>query len=280
MHGFGTLAPDGWAITLTSGQTDSGNDFGNFQLINKTGSKYVDDEGDGSISGDSKYTGGWTISIYKDDGDNTLDAGDTVTSVVTDATGNYAFNDLGPGTYFVCEATASDWIQTFPNTVAGEVINTCDNIAGNAEFGYKFTAASGVDQTLNDFGNFQLINKTGSKYVDDEGDGSISGDSKYTGGWTINIYKDDGDNTLDAGDTVTSVVTDAHRQLRLQRPGSGHLLRVRGDRLRLDPDLPEHGGWRGDRHLRQHRRQCRVRLQVHGQPRAWTRPSTTSATSS
>ena len=219
--GSGTLGADGWAITLMSGQTDLGNDFGNFQLLDKTGSKYVDDEGDGSITGDSKYTGGWTINIYRDDGDNTLDLGDTVTSTVTDGSGNYAFNNLGPGTYFVCEATVSDWIQTFPNTVGGEVIDTCDNIAGNAEFGYTFTAASGSDQTLNDFGNFQLLDKTGSKYVDDEGDGSITGDSKYTGGWTINIYRDDGDNTLDLGDTVTSTVTDGSGNYAFNNLGPG-----------------------------------------------------------
>ena len=110
------------------------------------------------------------------------------------AGGDYSFNNLGPGTYFVCEATATDWVQTFPNTVGGEVIDTCDNVAGNAEFGYLFTASSGTDNTLNDFGNFQLIDKTGSKYVDDEGDGSISGDSKYTaaGGWTVRLYRDNG----------------------------------------------------------------------------------------
>ena len=192
--GSGTLGADGWAITLMSGQTDLGNDFGNFQLLDKTGSKYVDDEGDGSITGDSKYTGGWTINIYRDDGDNTLDLGDTVTSTVTDGSGNYAFNNLGPGTYFVCEATVSDWIQTFPNTVGGEVIDTCDNIAGNAEFGYTFTAASGSDQTLNDFGNFQLLDKGGFKFQDNDTDGifepapSPQNDTKLSG-WTIELWK-------------------------------------------------------------------------------------------
>ncbi len=192
--GSSTLGQDGWAITLTSGQTDSGNDFGNFQLIDKSGSKYVDDEGDGSIAGDSKYTASWTIRIYKDDGDNALDAGDTVTSTTTNGSGNYAFNNLGPGTYFVCEATASDWIQTFPKTVAGEVIDTCDNIAGNAEFGYKFTASSGEDQTLNDFGNFQLIDKSGFKFNDNDADGAfeplpnLQNDTKLTG-WTVELWK-------------------------------------------------------------------------------------------
>jgi hypothetical protein len=192
--GSSTLGPDGWAITLTSGQSDVGNDFGNFQLLDKSGSKYVDDEGDGSISGDSKYTGGWTINLYEDDGDNALDAGDTVTSTVTDAGGDYEFDDLGPGTYFVCEATDADWVQTFPNAVGGEVIDTCDNIAGNAEFGYTFTAASGSDQTLNDFGNFQLLDKSGFKFHDNDTDGifepapSPQNDTKLSG-WTIELWK-------------------------------------------------------------------------------------------
>ncbi len=105
-----------------------------------------------------------------------------------------AFNNLGPGTYFVCEATAADWIQTFPNTVAGEVIDTCDNVAGNAEFGYKFTASSGTNETLNDFGNFQLIDKSGFKFNDNDMDGvyepapSAQNDTKLTD-WTIELWK-------------------------------------------------------------------------------------------
>ena len=180
--------------TFLAGSHLTGNDFGNFQLIDKTGSKYVDDEGDGSLSGDSKYTAGWTINLYKDDGDGVPDAGDTKSTTTTNATGDYTFANLGPGTYFVCEDDSNaDWIQTFPNTVAGEVIDTCDDV-GDAAFGYKFTASSGTNETGNHFGNFQLIDKTGFKFNDNDMDGvyepspSPQNDTKLTD-WTIELWK-------------------------------------------------------------------------------------------
>ena len=144
----------GYAFTIDIAEDETGNDFGNFELIDKSGTKFEDPNGDGDLA-DGVAASGWTINIYEDDGDGVLDAGDTETSTVTDGSGNYTFGDLGPGTYFVCEETMTDWVQTFPNTAAGEVIDTCDAITGNAEFGYKFTASSGVDETGNDFGNFR-----------------------------------------------------------------------------------------------------------------------------
>ncbi|MGH2402582.1 MAG: hypothetical protein ACRDE6_07700, partial [Candidatus Limnocylindria bacterium] len=44
-----------------------------------------------------------------------------------------------------------------PNLAGGEVIDTCDDIAGNEPFGYAFTTASGVDLVDNDFGNAELF---------------------------------------------------------------------------------------------------------------------------
>ena len=40
--GSATLGADGYAITLTSGQTDADNDFGNYQNATKTGMKFND----------------------------------------------------------------------------------------------------------------------------------------------------------------------------------------------------------------------------------------------
>ncbi|MGU9537297.1 hypothetical protein, partial [Proteus mirabilis] len=79
--------------TFLAGSNFSGNDFGNFQLIDKTGSKYVDDEGDGSLSGGSKYTaaGGWTVRLYRDNGGTAgaLDATDTLLATTATVAGDY-----------------------------------------------------------------------------------------------------------------------------------------------------------------------------------------------
>jgi hypothetical protein len=186
----------------------------------KSGSKYVDANGDGSLTGDTKYTatGGWNIRLYKDGAGGTvgaLDATDTlVSTLATDSLGNYSFPNLSTGTYFACEETKTGWIQTYPNAgtanPTGETIyNACNNISGLAQYGYKFVSGStGTNLSGNNFGNFQLVSKGGSKFVDANGDGSLTGDSKYiaAGGWNIRLYKDDGGTAgaLDATDTLVS----------------------------------------------------------------------------
>ena len=150
------LGAVGYAISIASGDELVDNDFGNFELITKSGTKFNDVNGDGDLT-DGVGLVGWSINLYLDEGDGVPGAGDTLeASAVTDANGDYSFADLGPGTYFVCEASLAGWVQTYPNLVGGEVINTCDTIAGNEPFGYTFTTASGVDLTDNDFGNFEL----------------------------------------------------------------------------------------------------------------------------
>ena len=158
-----------------------------------------------------------------------------MSSTTTNGTGGYSFANLGPGTYFVCEAADSAWTQTFPNTTGSEVINTCANANDlgnsrtNADYGYTFTTSSGTDLTGNDFGNAAPVSKSGTKYVDANGDGDISSDSVYTGGWDIKLYKDDGSGDLDVADTLvdTKTTDGSDGELLLRQPRSGHLLRLR-----------------------------------------------------
>ncbi|MBU3942915.1 DUF11 domain-containing protein [Patescibacteria group bacterium] len=48
----------------------------------------------------------------------TLTSGSLTRTVITDANGNYSFNDLEAGTYTVCESSQTDWTQTAPNTAS------------------------------------------------------------------------------------------------------------------------------------------------------------------
>ena len=58
-------APDGYAIDVTSGFTETGNDFGNYrQLATKTGTKYEDDNGDGNQDAGEDPLSGWVIRAY------------------------------------------------------------------------------------------------------------------------------------------------------------------------------------------------------------------------
>ena len=107
------------------------------------GQKFLDVNGDGQkdVDGVNNVLGdgddevglsGWTI--YLDQNQNSaLDPGEVYTT--TDASGNYAFNDLDPGTYYVRELlTGAGWVQTTANPapitlVAGQ--DVCDVDFGN-----------------------------------------------------------------------------------------------------------------------------------------------------
>src|SRR5207248_1233871 len=105
-------------------------------------------------------------------------------------TGNYAFGNLGPGTYFVVETVPSGYLQTGP-----------------ASGTFKVTTTSLGDSTGNDFANFQLASISGKKVLDITGNG-VTTDDTGLGGITITLYKD-ANNTgvYDAGDTVAATTT-------------------------------------------------------------------------
>ncbi|MBI4301041.1 MAG: hypothetical protein HY664_00355, partial [Chloroflexi bacterium] len=149
-----TLGAKGYAFTATSGTDETGNDFGNFEKITKSGVKYNDVNGDGDLT-DGIPLSGWDIKLYRDNGSvpGALDATDTLLSTVaTNASGEYSFPNLGPGSYIACEVLKAGWQQTYPTSGAD-----CTAVAGLGAKGYAFTAQSGTDETGNDFGNAQLF---------------------------------------------------------------------------------------------------------------------------
>src|SRR3989442_11359281 len=72
------LGPGGYALTVSSGSTETGNDFGNFQQGTKSGVKFNDLNGNGVKDPGEPGLSGWTIRAYVDgNGNGTLDAGET-----------------------------------------------------------------------------------------------------------------------------------------------------------------------------------------------------------
>ena len=143
------VADGGYAVTITSGSTETGNDFGNWQQGTKSGTKFNDLNGNGVKDAGEPGLPGWTIRAYKDDnGDGTLQAGETTIAAtsVTDATGAYLLT-LDPGNYVVCEVMQSGWQQTAPNNTK------CSAIAGLAPGGFAITVTSGSSESGNNFGN-------------------------------------------------------------------------------------------------------------------------------
>jgi len=149
------LGDFGYAVTLTSGQTEGGNNFGNFQEATKSGIKFNDLNLNGTKDSAEPGLAGWTIYAFTDtNGDGVLSqsefsAGAKATSV-TNASGNYSLT-LDPGKYIVVEAQQSSWFQSSPtlDVVAATGTNLADG-------GFAITLTSGQVDKNNNFGNFQV----------------------------------------------------------------------------------------------------------------------------
>jgi len=102
-------------------------DFANtFERPDVGGIKYNDITGDG-ITGDDTRREGVTFELYLDDGDGTFDPNTDalVDTDTTDVNGEYTFDDLDDGRYFIREAQPSGALQT-----AGPAYYTIDVVEG------------------------------------------------------------------------------------------------------------------------------------------------------
>ena len=113
-----------YTVTATSGSSQSGLNFGNFQLVNVTGNVYNDLNGNGNLDPGEPGLQGWTVNLEDP-------AGNIVATTTSDANGNYEFDNLFPGTFIVEEVVQSGWTQTQPV---------------NPDY-YEFTTQSGLNET-------------------------------------------------------------------------------------------------------------------------------------
>ena len=185
----GTLghAPFGYEETLNAGDNSTGNDFGNFQGVMKSGTKFNDLNRDGVIDPGEPGIENWTIYVYN--------AGGLVDQTTTDSNGDYSFT-LDPDTYTFCEDDPSGWVQSFPASGAD-----CGTL-GHAPFGYEETLGSGDTSEDNDFANYQpTVTKSGTKFNDLNANGAFDPGEPGIENWTIYAYN--------AGGLVDQTTTDA-----------------------------------------------------------------------
>ena len=130
--------------------------FGNFQLVNVSGSNFNDLNGNGLRASFEPPLSGWTVNL--------LDAqGNVVSSTKTDKKGNYSFSGVGIGSYQVSEVIPSGYVQTQPQS----------------PMNYNFNTQSGRNLSGLVFGDHQAAVLTPSEVID-------NGQSGYseTGSWS------------------------------------------------------------------------------------------------
>ncbi|MEG5062329.1 SdrD B-like domain-containing protein [Microcoleus sp. B3-A4] len=199
--GFTPTTPNPRTVPLDPGQTSTAN-FGNqavpptptptptptppqpptpVQQSTISGLKFNDSNGNGTR--DAEETGLSGRQIFLDvNGNNSLDSGET--TVTTNNSGNYSFNNLNPGTYNVREVQQTGWTQTTANPA-------------------PINLGSGESRSGINFGNFQNISISGSKFNDLNNNGVLDAQEPLLPNWQI-FLDANSNNSLDAGEVNTS----------------------------------------------------------------------------
>jgi hypothetical protein len=142
-----------------------------------SGLKFHDVDADGVREVGEEGLGGWTIQLWKLDGDWEL-----VDETTTGSEGDYIFTVNEAGHYKVTEVLESGWMQTAP-----------------ADGYYEFDVALGDTITDKDFGNIKLGSISGAKFYDANVNGvwDSDDDEPPIEGWKVHLT---GTNIL--GDTI------------------------------------------------------------------------------
>lgn len=135
-------------VTVGSGQVITDIDFGNKALFGQIqGTKWNDLNGDGFQDANEPGLAGW--KIYLDQNQNgELDTGET--STTTDINGNYTFQNLNPGTYFVAEVMRPGWESTYPTPPTTNYQWSDSNQVGGPTFNWIDISGVGTQVFLSD----------------------------------------------------------------------------------------------------------------------------------
>ena len=151
------------------------------RIWNDANNNQVEETGENGINGVS-------VLLYKDDGDDTFEPGTDdvmVASQITSGDGRYEFTMLYAGTY---------WVDVDETTVPNGYELTTSNDP------LKATVDYGDDYNDMDFGYVGRGNISGTVFYDWDEDGQQDAGEAGIGGVEVCLYKDDGDDTYDAGD--------------------------------------------------------------------------------
>ncbi len=175
-------SPSYYQISAVSGQTFTRRDFGTFIDGTLAGTVFEDMLGDGP-SGSDLGINGVPVALYLDsNGDHAFEpSSDTLAGFALPEDmvnpGQYSFNNLGPGTYFVTLGLLPNLVQTSPTSPSY----------------YTIPLQSGQVADQLDFGVFHTITISGQIYVDTSGS-NLGG--LGLGGVTVQLFHDGNGNGL------------------------------------------------------------------------------------
>ncbi len=180
-----------FAIT-DSNTVVKGKDFGN--VVSGSGMiqgrKYRDVNGNGDFDrkekrGNANRLNGWEITLFDSDwGEvSSMLTGDDNTSAGDVKKGQYRFENLPMGQYYVCEESREGWLQTEPTLESG--------VEHNGQYCHKVIINKPGEKVGEvQFGNFEGGIIQGRKYLDRNTDGLHQEKEKRLNGWHIRLYKD------------------------------------------------------------------------------------------
>ncbi len=178
----------GHLVTVDIGEWNYENLFHNRELEpgSIAGLKYHDEDANGEQGDGEDGLEDWEIALYDENGVN------IIATTTTDSDGEFAFDDVAPGNYRVCEPKTFPsggnepwWIQTEP---AENEQSACFD----GWRGYDVMVAEGEEVSEGIiFGNAEGAVIGGWKYADPDADGEHEDESDGVPGFTINLYQND-----------------------------------------------------------------------------------------
>ncbi|MDP0491224.1 MAG: SdrD B-like domain-containing protein, partial [Verrucomicrobiota bacterium JB023] len=189
--GFGLVVADDASISGNVSIDQNGDDTGDVNFSNVTLTLYSDPNGDGDPSDGAIV-------------DNPNQAGVQNYTVVTDASGNYAFSGLPAGDYVVVEEQPSAYVSVSD----GDSTDSSDDVANASIFDNQIpvSLAVGEADTGNDFVEEEAATISGSIYADTDNDDV--GEALLPG-VTVALFADtNGDGVPDGSALATQEATD------------------------------------------------------------------------
>jgi len=199
---------------LADGEEDLSLDMGIFQPASLGDTVWEDLNGDGVQDAGEPGMAGVTVTLYNADGTPATDLNGNPMTMTTDANGNYQFDNLLPGDYYV-EFTAPAGYDPSPQDSGGNDSedSDADPITGQTAV---TSLTSGENDTTWDAGFYPTPPPDGVSvgnrvWYDDNIDGVQDPGETGVAGVTVNLLNADGTPVTDlAGNPVGPVTTDAN----------------------------------------------------------------------